>query len=166
MTALEPHTRVAGAPASEAPVSVAVAVAAPALVWLVGAAVVLAATLGGYRALAAPTDLTMSEAAALRDGAEVLRQIQHGVDPNVAVRVRPGVVGDSEQVMTALEAAIAGRHVEIVELLAAHGASLDAARASALLCLARDREATDIIAFLEARAAGSDTRCDEVRRPW
>ena len=144
-----------------------VALALPVLAGLAAAALILAATLIGYRALAAPLDLTMSEAAVLRDEAEVLRQIANGSDPNVAQPIRPGIFNDDSLVMTPFEAAIAARHVEVVQLLAGNGARLDESNLPRLICLARRSAAADILAFLEARSASSPAAdCSGVRLPW
>ena len=152
--------------AVEAPLSVALALAAPALVWLAAAAVVLLAALGGYRALAAPADLTLPEAAALRDEAEVLRQIRHGVDPNLAGRVRRGVIRDEEYLLTPLEAATAARHGEVVRLLVGNGAELNDTNVPILFCLAQRSGAADIVSLLNEHAP-VDARADydSVRLP-
>ena len=150
----------------EAPLSVALALAAPALVWLAAAAMVLLAALGGYRALAAPADLTLPEAAALRDEAEVLRQIRHGVDPNLAGRVRRGVIRDEAYLLTPLVAATAARHGEVVRLLMANGAELNDTNFRVLFCLAQDNGADDIVSFLKAHALSSAVlSCEGVRLP-
>ncbi len=150
----------------EAPLSVALALAAPALVWLTAAAVVLLAALGGYRALAAPADLTLPEAAALRDEAEVLRLIRHGVDPNVAGRVRRGMIRDEEYLLTPLEAATAARHGEVVRLLIGNGAELNDTNFPVLFCLAQGSGAADIVSFLNEHApVDARVDCDGVRLP-
>ncbi len=152
----------------EAPLSVVLALAAPALVWLVAAAALLLATLGGYRALAAPADLTLPEAAALRDEAEVLRQIRHGVDPNVPGRVRRGVIRDEEYLLTPLVAATAARHGEVVRLLMANGADLNNANFQILVCIAQENGAADIVSFLNEHApapVGARPDCDNVHLP-
>lgn len=150
----------------EAPLPVTMALAAPALAWLAGAALVLVAALGGFRALAAPADLTLPEAAALRDGAEVLRQIRHGVNPNEAGRVRRGVIRDEEYLMTPLEAAIAARHAEVVQLLVRNGAALNATNFPVLFCLAEGNDAADIVSFLKENVpAAVVSECAGVRLP-
>ena len=149
----------------EAPLSVALALAAPALVWLAAAVALLLATLGGYRALAAPADLTLPEAAALRDEAEVLRQIRHGVDPNMPGRVRRGVIRDEEYLLTPLVAATAARHGEVVRLLMANGAELNDADFQILVCIAQENGAADIVSFLNEHApapVGARADCDNV----
>ena len=144
------------------------ALALPALAWMAVGAVLLVATLFGYRALAAPADLTMAEVAVVRDEAELLRQIRHGAAPNVQTTIRRGMLSDQDYFMTPLEAALAGRHVETFQLLVENGATLTSRNFSRLTCLARLSEATDIVAFLERHSppdAGA-VECTGVRLPW
>jgi len=140
----------------------------PALAWIAVGALVLIATLFGYRALAAPADLTMSEAAVLRDEAELLRQIRHGAAPDVAYTIRRGMLSDQDYILPPLEAAIAARHAEVVQVLVDNGTKLTDANLPRLVCLARLNEATDIAAFLQAHsppdAAAID--CSGIRLPW
>jgi hypothetical protein len=143
------------------------AIALPAVAWLVSATLVLIAASIGYRALAAPLDLTLPEAAVLRDEAEVLRQIAHGVDPDVKGPIRRGVFADDGFVMTPLEAAIAARHVEVVQLLVRNGARIDDGSLPRLICLAKRNSALDIVAFLAERSpASAAADCSAVRLPW
>lgn len=144
------------------------ALALPALAWIAVGTVVLVATLFGYRALAAPPDLTMSEAAVLRDEAELLRQMRHGVAPDAAYPIRRGMLSEQDYIMTPLEAAIAARHAEVVQLLVDNGATLTDANLPRLICLARLSEATDIAAFLQAHSppAAEAVDCTGIRLPW
>ena len=144
------------------------ALALPALAWIAAGTVVLVAALFGYRALAAPADLTLSEAAVLRDEAELLRQIGHGAAPDVEYTIRRGMLSDQDYVMTPLEAAIAAGHAEVVQLLADHGATLSGANLPRLICLARLSEAADIAAFLASRSprGAAAVDCSGVRLPW
>lgn len=149
----------------EAPLLIALATAAPALVWLAAAAVVLVAALGGYRALAILLDLTLPEAAALRDQAEVLRQIRHGTDPNEADRVRRGVIRDEEYLLTPLVAAAVNRHGGIVRLLVDNGAKLNDTNFAVLYCIALVK-AADIVPFLMEHApVGAPADCESISLP-
>lgn len=67
--------------------------------------------------------LTLSEAAALRDAAEVVRLIEAGEDPNAVYEVRPGILSPAAQQLTPLEAAAAAEREEITALLVAAGAT-------------------------------------------
>ena len=147
--------------------AVRLALAAPVVVWLAAAAAILLASSVGYRALAAPGDFTLAEAAALRDEADVLRQIGAGADPNARAVIRRGMLSDPEFLMTPLEAAVAARHDLVVGLLLANGARLDHANWPALYCLAQDRDADEIVVLLTQHApAGAATDCRDVRLPF
>ena len=144
------------------------ALALPALAWIAGATLLLVAALFGYRALAAPADVTMAEAAVLSDEAELLRQLRHGANPDVQASIRRGMLSDQDYLLTPLEAAIAGRHAEAVHVLVENGAKLDSDNFSRILCLARLNDATDIVAFLEKHAPprGTAVDCSGIRLPW
>lgn len=113
-------------------------------------------------------DLTLSEAAALRDGAAVVRLVQFGKDPNTAWRVRAGILGPADRDLLPMEAAIGAKRLEIVELLLASGATIEPELRHRLTCLARIRDAGDITEYLQRKApAGwSPSACDGVRAPW
>ncbi len=144
------------------------ALALPALAWIAAGTVVLLATLFGYRALAAPADLTMSEAAVLRDEAELLRKIGDGVDPDAAYSIRRGMLSEQDYILTPLESAIAARHAEVVQLLVDNGATLTDANLPRLICLASLSDATDIAAFLQTHSPPSAAApdCTGIRLPW
>jgi hypothetical protein len=65
--------------------------------------------------------LTLSEAAAFRDGGEVARMLATGLDPNASYPVRRGAVRGRVEA-TPLEAAEAARRGEVVQLLREAGA--------------------------------------------
>ena len=65
--------------------------------------------------------LTLSEAAAFRDGGEVARLLATGLDPNASYPVRRGAVRGRVEA-TPLEAAEAARRGEVVQLLREAGA--------------------------------------------
>ena len=66
--------------------------------------------------------LNLSEAAALRDRGEVARLLAEGADPNATYRVRRGAVRSYAMEMTPMDAALAARRDEIVQLLLDGGA--------------------------------------------
>ena len=144
------------------------AVAAPAMAWLALAALLLVAVAVGYRALAAPENLTMPEAAALRDEAQILRQVAHGGDPSAEATLRRGIIGEQDYILTPLEAAIAARHADVVEVLMKSGARVDDKTFPRLLCLARLNSAADIVALLERDPPLPVTSvdCSGIRLPW
>jgi hypothetical protein len=91
----------------------------------------------GYRGLARPEAQTVAEAAAQGHAARALQLIDEGQNPNQPQRVRADFLDAGEYEVRPVEAAILGRHVELVRLLLRVGAaSFDKTRAS---CLARLR---------------------------
>ena len=137
----------------------------PALAWTLVATVILISALTGYRPLAAPRDLTLSEAAAIRDPLEILRQIRSGADPNKPERVRRDLLKSDEYTMTPLEAAVAVRRLEIFQLLQKHGAVVGVANLPTLLCFAEQERATDIATYVKA-SEGNEISCAGVHMPW
>lgn len=143
------------------------ALALPGIVALAGALMLVMMAAGGTRLWGAPASLTLPEAAALRDLAEIVRQVEAGVDPNAIAHVRGGMVRSSDHDMTPLEAAVGARELAVFELLLTHGARLDAGTMPALVCFARQQDADAILEVLTTRAPdlvpGS---CEGIRLPW
>jgi hypothetical protein len=91
----------------------------------------------GYRGLARPEAATAAEAAALGHAARTLQLIEEGQNSNQPQHVRANFLDAGEYELRPLEAAILGRHAELVRLLLRVGAaSFDRRRAS---CFARVR---------------------------
>jgi hypothetical protein len=111
--------------------------------------------------------LTLSEAAALHDNGEVVRLIDAGGDPNEASTVRAELLRNDALVVTPLEAAVGSDRVDIMEILLEHGAALDGATWTRLMCFATAIEADEARNLLEERrppdASGS---CEHVQTPW
>lgn len=111
--------------------------------------------------------VTLSEAAGLHDGGEVMRLIGLGADPNRSDTVRPNFVHNEAQVLTPLEAAVGARRIDMVELLLEHGARMDAATWTRLTCFADLVESGDVRALLEGlRPPDASTTCEGVQTPW
>lgn len=146
---------------------VALAASAAPAAWLIVATALVIAGWMGYTPFLTPADLTLPEAAAVRDHLEILRQIESSVDPNRAERVRSGLVRPGEYRMTPLEAAVASGHVDTVEFLHQHGARVDSATLPSLLCFAQLQGADEIATHLR-KLMPSDfiLKCDGVRLPW
>jgi hypothetical protein len=111
--------------------------------------------------------VTMSEAAALRDGATVIRLIRDGGDPNAPAAVRAEIVAQKPLLLTPLEAAIRERREEVVEILLEHGA-MHPRGADALRCLAAAVGADGVAALLDQRygTEPSTIDCRTVPIPW
>lgn len=143
------------------------ALAAPPVVFLAAAAILLMNGAAGRDPFAAPADLTLPEAAAIRDEAEVLRQIGDGVDPDAPALLRRGVLSDPEFLMTPLEAAVAAKHETIVRLLLENGATVGDENWPVLVCLAQRSDQEGIAALLMAYSPdGVPPDCRAVRLPF
>lgn len=90
----------------------------------------------------------LAEAAGWADGADVLRRLWTGDDPNRVQTVRPEVISSRVTRATALEAAVWSRHVEVVRLLDREGAIVGDDSRRHLACIAQDLGATDIVEYL------------------
>ena len=91
----------------------------------------------GYRGIARPQGDTASEAAALGRAARTLELIAAGQNPNHTLHVGAGFLDGGEYELRPLEAAVLGRHTELVRLLIRSGAAqFDTSRAA---CFARAR---------------------------
>ena len=122
--------------------------AAPAIALTAWCAITLGAVLfGGMPAFWTGGALTLSEAAALRDQGEVARQIEAGADPNREYDLRPGVLAIDRAFP--LEAAVAARRAEIVNVLMREGATLDESRWRRLHCAAVETRAADVVRAID-----------------
>ena len=94
----------------------------------------------------APTNV--AEAAGLGLGGETLRRVRTGEDAARSLPVRPEVISSSVKLVTALEAAVFARRVELVRMLDRRGSIADATVRRHLACLAADLKARDIVGYL------------------
>jgi hypothetical protein len=111
-------------------------------------AVLCVALFGGTPRFWQGGSLTLSEAAALRDQGEVARLIEAGADPDSDYPLRPDVIATRRA--TPLEAAVAARRAEIVNLLMREGATMDERSWRRLHCLAVDTGAADVVDAIDA----------------
>lgn len=119
------------------PAGLVIRIALPPIVGFLLLAAYVAAEALGFHGLARPEAETVSEAAALGHAARALELMAAGQNPNGRFHVRPGMLDSGEHDLRPLEAAILGRHAELVRLLQRSGATQpDRARAA---CLARAR---------------------------
>lgn len=99
-------------------------------------------------------DLTLSEAAMVRDAGEAVRLIRAGHDPSRGWPVRADLSDTGEaEVITPLEAAVQIRRLELVQLLVREGARVTAIERLALLDRAQRVGARDITDYLQKTAA-------------
>lgn len=132
---------------------------------VVSAAMVVAAATGAAPPFWRGGSLTLSEAAALRDGGELVRMIAAGSDPNAVYPLRPGVL--AVQSLTPMEAAVGARRAEMVDLLVLHGAQVDAAAWRRLHCFAIKTGAADVVSTLDRyRPADAVASCEGVGTPF
>ena len=107
-----------------------------------------------------PVNLTLSEAAAVRDSGEIVRLVERGENPDAARNVRPGLLLDVAVRLTPIEAAVASRDPQIVRVVLANGAALDGSLWNRLQCLTESQEMTALLDQL--RPADVVMRCDDV----
>ena len=107
----------------------------------------------------------LPEAAAFRDGADVVRRVGRGEDPNAPGEIRPGILAGHALTLTPLEAAAGVREREMVQLLIELGAIFDAPLWHRAWCIS---DASSVREVLDAhRPAGAVDYCDpaeDVRR--
>lgn len=126
---------------------------------------VLILGLAGVHPLWPAVDLTLSEAAALKDRAMVVRLVEDGDNPDARRRVRAGVLKSYELEITPLEAAVGARQLDIVQLLVMRGARVEGQTGVILRCFAAQERAQDIVQFL-ATENGPEPSCETVKTPW
>jgi hypothetical protein len=110
----------------------------------------------------------LSEAAALRDAAQVVWLIGHGEDPGTRRPVRAGYLRSYAVAVTPLEAAIAARRAEVVFIVLHYGAPLDPPEWNRVRCLAAIARDPDVARLLDQRRPiGATTPdCAGVTVPW
>jgi hypothetical protein len=144
-----------------------IALALPGTVLILATALMLAGLPFGVDPLWRVEPLTLAEAAALRDNGEVVRLIQGGEDPNNAGTVRAELLRNDPLTVTPLEAAVGIDRPDMIEVLLEHGAVMDAATWTKLMCFATAIEADEARAVLEQRRPpGASLVCDHVQTPW
>lgn len=141
-----------GSDTTRVPVSAAIAVAAPPAAACAVALLLLAGWAVGWHPFWPTPDVTLSEAAAVRDDAEVVRLIEQGHDPSRRWAVRSGIIDGDGHLLTPLEAAVMIRRLQTVELLLREGAVLTAEQRNALIELADAHSAPDIAEYLRTHA--------------
>ena len=144
------------------------AVAGPALAWVIGATLWLAAAAAGVPRAFDGRTMTLTEATAVASHADVARLLQDGADPNAPSRLRAGIVRNRESVMTPLEAATAAIRTGPVQMLIDHGATIDQDNVAVLWCAAVARRNGDMQTFLRQQSprVNVPADCAGVRTLW
>ena len=101
----------------------------------------------------------VSEAAAFRDGAAVVRFVRRHDDINGTAEVRAGVIGRTPASLTPIEAAAATRERGMVQLLLDLGASPDAVVWRRAFCISDGDGVRELLA--EHRPPGARDACSE-----
>jgi hypothetical protein len=133
-----------------------VAAAAAPAVLAVATVLMLAAAVADRHPLWTPERFNMSEAAAARDVATVAAMLERGEDPALARPVRPPLLDSINRAVTPLEAGVLARRGEVVALLVARGASVDAAGRARLVCEALDNGDREIAELLGGELEGRE----------
>jgi hypothetical protein len=129
----------------------AVALGAPGLVL---SCAIVAAAMTSVAGLAPPAheyQLTLAEAAALHDIAEIVRLVRQGHDPRQPAVVRAGILRDRPMTLTPMAAAILARRVDAIDVLAAKGGGIRGDEFPQYWCLAQSRGDAAVIAAVETQ---------------
>ena len=145
---------------------IAAAVVAPPGVLGALAGLVLVGAAVGWHPFWNEPPLTMSEAAALKDRATMLRLISNGVDINAPAKVRARILKSYDIIVTPLEASVGTRTPMAMQFLLARGASMDARERTVVMCLALKDDAQEIVGFLRESGAQQTPDCEHVSTPW
>ena len=106
-----------------------------------------------------PTVLTLSEATALRDQATVLVLLEGGADPDLPYRIRPGLAGEREMVLTPMQAAISEDRTEMAALLLSHGLKANVGQVCEWLRLAAANNKKEVMSYLRSTFPTESTSC-------
>lgn len=112
-----------------------------------------------------PDDVTLSEAVATRNNAEIVRLIESGANPNQPSPVREGLLTSGYAVtVKPVEAAVGAQRADSLRTLLANGAAVDHEELKVLRCLEQTRHDSGVRDLLAAQST-SDADCDGVRSP-
>jgi len=113
--------------------------------------------LSGIRPFSYQAPSNLAEAAGMGLMPEVLRFIRDGADARRVENVRPDIISSEITRVTAPEAAIWARRVQLVRLMEREGALGDDADRAHLACLARALQVVEIVEYLAPHDTGD---CD------
>ena len=127
------------------------AVALPPMAAVAAVAVFAVLEAAGNRPITmAPANI--AEAAGLANASEVLRLLRSGADVSRVMPARPEIISSAIPQISALEAAVWSRHVELVHMLDQEGVIRGDERRR-LACLAADLRIGDIVEYLSPKVA-------------
>ncbi|MEQ1757991.1 MAG: hypothetical protein ABL986_06700 [Vicinamibacterales bacterium] len=112
-----------------------------------------------------PDRVTISEAVATGDYAEVMRLMESGVDPNLAASVRADLLGGSPVQLTPAQAAVRARNAQMLRILLDGGVIVGPSRLAVLKCINDENGDRDVRALLDAIPSGPLPPCDQVTIP-
>ena len=110
-------------------------------------------------------EITLTDAVAMGDTSEVVRQVRDGADPNARVVTPTGPRSGQTVPLTPLEAAVAAHRIDMVTLLEDYGARMDEATVRALRCFA-DRLGEERTRRYLAGRTSEPLSCDGIATPW
>ena len=119
-----------------------------------GGAFALAAAAIGAGPLRPNVPLTLPEAAALHDDADVLIMIERGGNLNAPGTVRAELLTHEPITMTPLEAVVGAREPQTVRLLLERGARVDDSNWTRLVCFAERLDADKVVDILNQQLPG------------
>lgn len=138
---------------------VAVLLVAPQMVLAVSSIVLIGLGWMDRNPFWSPTTLTLSEATALRDQATVLVLIEGGADPDRSYRIRAGLTGEREIVLTPMQAAISEDRAEMAALLLSHGLKARAGQVCEWLGLAVANDKKQVMSYLRSTFPTESASC-------
>lgn len=130
------------------------AIALPGALVLGLATVFFVEALAGAGPLWPRIPVTLAEAAALHDDADVLRLVGQGEDVNAPGPVRAELLTHERMAMTPLEGAVGAREPQTLRLLLGHGARVDDSNWARLVCFAEHLDADEVVAILKQQLPG------------
>jgi hypothetical protein len=109
------------------------------------------ASVAGLAPAAPDHQLTLAEAAALHDIAEVVRLVRQGHDPREPAVVRAGILRDRPLTLTPMAASILARRVDSIDVLVAQGGGIPADEFPQYWCLAQSGGDAAVLAAVQAQ---------------
>jgi hypothetical protein len=112
-----------------------------------------------------PDAVTLPEAVVTGNYAEVVAQIQRGIDPNVPADIRANLLTTRPLRVTPLQAAVLGRNALMLQLLLDNGAIVGPTSLAVLKCINEQQQNREVQAVLDALPAGPAPACDALPLP-